>query len=204
MAFLALRARTKRKFRIMTTDSNHHNPIAPRVFKVGESDIPSAPNQVWAGDITYIRMKDKFLYFSTVIDIFNREVVGWSLDKTLNSRGVLKAISNAYKNKGNPKGVIFHSDRGVQYSSEEYRKFLASKKAIPSMSRRGNCYDNSFVESFFKTLKIELIYGLNIESEEHLRSELFYYIESWYNRKRIHSSLDYLSPVEYERKTKVA
>lgn len=197
MSELGLTADRKKKFRVLTTDSKHSGPIAPRLFKIEDFNL-KGPNEIYAGDITYIAFGDKFLYLSVVLDLYNRKVVGWSITETLETIGVIDALLMAYSREGKHAGVIFHSDRGVQYASGDFRKMLEDLKAIPSMSRKGNCYDNAFVESFFKTLKSELIYRRDFESEAELRNAIFEYIETWYNRKRIHSSLGYLSPLEYE------
>lgn len=197
MRELGLTGDQKKKFKVVTTDSNHTGPIAARVFKI-EDFMVKGPNEIYAGDITYIALGDKFLYLSVVIDLFSRRVVGWSLDQTLESKGVIDALKMAFARVGSNAGIIFHSDRGVQYASNDFRELLEDKNAIPSMSRKGNCYDNAFAETFFKTIKSELIYRQEFDSEKELRSAIFEYIETWYNRKRLHSSLGYLSPVEYE------
>lgn len=197
MRKMGLTADLKKKFKVMTTDSNHTKAIAPRVFKTEEFNV-KGPNDVWAGDITYLRIGEKFIYLSVVLDLFTRKVVGWSMTETLEAKGVVEAMKMAFDREGNHAGIVFHSDRGIQYASDEFTKLLEGKKALPSMSRKGNCYDNAFVETFFKTLKSELIYREKFESEEKLRGAVFEYIETWYNRKRLHSSLGYLSPMEYE------
>jgi len=203
MKQMGLSGDRKKKYKVVTTDSNHTKPIAPRIFKIEDFNL-KCPNEIWAGDITYIAFGDRFLYLSVVIDLFSRRVVGWSIAVTLEAKGVTDALQMAFEREGSKAGIIFHSDRGVQYASAEFRELLDGKKAIPSMSRKGNCYDNAFVETFFKTLKSELIYRQKFESEKELRNAIFEYIEIWYNRKRLHSSLDYLSPVEYELKIKTA
>lgn len=203
MRKMGLSADLKKKFKVVTTDSNHKESIAPRLFKTEEFNV-KRPNEIWAGDITYVRMGDKFLYLSVVLDLFTRRVVGWSLDETLEAKGVVSALKMAFDREGNLAGIVFHSDRGIQYASKEFNDFSRGKKVLPSMSRKGNCYDNAFVETFFKTLKSELIYRERFENEKELRSAIFEYIETWYNRKRLHSSLGYLSPMEYEIKIKQA
>lgn len=203
MKELGLTADLRKKYKVMTTDSAHSNPIAPRVFKI-EDELAISPKQVWGADITYIPFDKKFLYLSVVLDIGTRKVVGWSITETLEATCVLKALEMAFTHEGDQAGIICHSDRGVQYASQIYRDFLDGKQAIPSMSRKGNCYDNAFVESFFKTFKNEFLWRGKFSSEKELRSGIFEYIETWYNRKRLHSSLDYLSPVEYELKIKSA
>lgn len=197
MRALGLSGDLKKKFKVVTTDSNHAGPIAGRIFKIEDFKV-KGPNEIWAGDITYVALGDKFLYLSVVIDLYSRRVVGWSMTGTLEAKGVTDAIRMAFTREGDTAGIVFHSDRGVQYASGEFREFLEGKQAIPSMSRKGNCYDNAFVESFFKTLKSDLIYRRSFESEAQLRSAIFEYIEVWYNKKRLHSSLGYRSPVEYE------
>jgi putative transposase len=203
MRKMGLCADLKKKFKVMTTDSNHQDPIAPRLFKTEDYNV-KGPNEIWAGDITYIRHGNKFIYLSVVLDLYTRKVVGWSIKENLHTQGVTDALQMAFDREGSTAGIIFHSDRGIQFASQQFRDFLTGKKALPSMSRKGNCYDNAFVESFFKSLKSELIYRENFENEQDLRSAIFEYIETWYNRKRLHSSLGYLSPVEYEKKIKQA
>ena len=197
MRDLGLSGDQKKKIRVVTTDSNHSGPIAPRIFKIEDFNL-KGPNEIWAGDITYIAFNDKFLYLAVVIDLFNRKVIGWSISQTLETKGVSDALKMAFMREVNPSKILFHSDRGVQYSSQEFRDLLEGNSAIPSMSRKGNCYDNAFVETFFKSLKSELIYRNDYDSETALRNAIFEYIETWYNRKRLHSSLGYLSPMEYE------
>lgn len=199
MRELGLDARLMKRFKVITTDSNHGDPIAPRLFKVEEENSqPTAPGKVLAGDITYLRLGSSFLYLAVVLDLYNREVVGWSMGRSLETKLVLDALDGAIKKVGPEAEVIFHSDRGSQYASEAYRKFLKNKSITPSMSRRGNCYDNAYVESWFGTLKKEWIYRHKYASESELRTLVFEYIETWYNRKRRHSSLGYLSPEMYK------
>ena len=199
MKELGLDARLKKKFRVQTTDSNHSSPIAPRLFKVeDETPLPSAPGMLLAGDITYLRLGSSFLYLAVVLDLFNREVVGWSMGTTLETSLVLNALDSAMRKLGPDAEVIFHSDRGSQYASEAYRNFLKNKNIKPSMSRKGNCYDNAYIESWFASLKKEWIYRSKYSTAEELRGLVFEYIEVWYNRKRRHSSLDYQSPEEYK------
>ena len=203
MKEIGLSGDQKKKFKVVTTDSNHSGPIAPRIFKIEDFNL-KGPNEIWAGDITYIAFNDKFLYLAVVIDLFNRKVVGWSITESLETKGVSDALKMAFIREMNPEKILFHSDRGVQYSSQEFRDLLEGKSAVPSMSRKGNCYDNAYVETFFKSLKSELIYRNDYDSEIALRNAIFEYIETWYNRKRLHSSLGYLSPMEYEKINKTA
>lgn len=199
MREMGLDARLKKKFRVQTTDSNHSRPIAPRLFKVEtEHALPAEPGQLLAGDITYLRLSGGFLYLSVVLDLYNREVVGWSMGRSLETRLVLDSLDMAMKKFGPDTEIIFHSDRGSQYASKSYRNFMKNKNVIPSMSRRGNCYDNAYVESWFSSLKKEWIYRNQYSSESQLRALVFEYIETWYNKKRKHSSLGYQSPVKYK------
>ena len=205
MRELGLDARLRKKFKIQTTDSNHSFPIAPRLFKVeNKNPLPLNPHEILAGDITYLKYGNKFLYLAVVLDLFNREVVGWSMGDNLETSLVLRALDSAMLKVGPDAEVIFHSDRGSQYASEAYRKFLKNKKIIPSMSRRGNCYDNAYVESWFSSLKKESIYRHKYCTKEELRGLVFEYIETWYNKKRKHSSLGYLSPIDYKFKQLIA
>lgn len=191
-----IRAKTKRKFRV-TTDSKHNLPVAPNLLQRNFS--PEKPNQVWASDLTYIWTKEGWLYLCVVIDLFSRQVVGWSLDKTMTKELVLSALRQAYFRRKPGTGLIFHSDRGSQYCSKEFREHLAAYRMLQSQSRRANCWDNACVESFFHTLKIESIYHEVFESREHARRVIFEWVEAFYNRERKHSTLGYKSPVDFER-----
>lgn len=194
MKELKLDARLKKKYRVMTTDSHHNSPIADRLIKTeDEHTLPSSSGSVLAGDITYLKYGNKFLYLAVVLDLFTREVIGWSMQKSMHSKLVLDALEAAMKAVGPDAQVIFHSDRGSQYASEAYRNFCHSKDILPSMSRRGNCYDNAYVESFFASLKKERVYRAKPTTEAEMRREVFDYIEAWYNPRRLHSSLDYMS-----------
>ena len=200
MRELGLDARLKKKFRVQTTDSSHSSPIAERRFKVEENDsLPTGPGQVLAGDITYLRLGNQFLYLAVVIDIYTRSVVGWSMHKSLHTQLVLDALDMAMKKVGPDAEVIFHSDRGSQYASEAYRKFCNSMNVLPSMSRRGNCYDNAYVESWFASFKKEWLYRRSYDTEAQLRAIVFDYIEVWYNKRRRHSALGYLSPERFQQ-----
>ena len=159
MKEMGLDARLKKKYRVQTTDSDHDSPIADRILKVEESHtLPTSPGEVLAGDITYLKLGGGFIYLAVVIDLFTREVLGWSIQKTMHTKIVLDALAAAMAKVGPDAEVIFHSDRGSQYASEAYRNFCSSNGVLPSMSRRGNCYDNSYVESWFGGLKKERIY----------------------------------------------
>lgn len=199
MQELGLDARLKKKFKVQTTDSNHKDPIADRLFKADEENhLPDKPGEVLAGDITYLRLGTSFIYLAVVLDLFNREVIGWSISENLSTKVVIDALAMAMKKVGPDAEIIFHSDRGSQYASEAFRKLLKSHKALPSMSRKGNCYDNAYVESWFGSFKKEWLYRSSYSTEKELRQIVFEYIEVWYNKKRKHSALDYKSPVEYK------
>lgn len=200
MRELSLDARLKKRFKVQTTDSNHDGPIADRLFKVEES-LPAAPDEVFVGDITYLKVGSRFYYLSIVMDLYNREITGWSITDNLTTEGVMSALKTTLKNCYNSsQKIIFHSDRGVQYASGVFRKLLSKNNVTPSMSRKGNCYDNAYAETWFKSFKTECFYRCNVSTEDELRALVFKYIESWYNNKRIHSSLDYMSPKEYKIK----
>ena len=190
-----------RRFKIRTTDSNHKNPIAERLFKTEVTDShPEKPNQVWASDISYVATQEGFLYLATYLDLFTRKVVGFSTSESMKTELILDALEMAL---GRQELIqedipVVHSDRGVQYASEKYRETIDSIGLKASMSRKGNCWDNAFAESFFATLKKELVYRENYQTKEDAKKSIFEYIEVWYNRARIHSSIGYMSPVQYE------
>jgi transposase InsO family protein len=186
----------KRRFRI-TTISQHGLPIAPNLLN-REFAAP-AINQRWVTDITYIRTLRGWLYLVVIIDLFSRKVVGWATSRRLTHRFVVEAVSNAIENRRPPKGLILHSDRGIQYASKKYQELLAANDVLCSMSRKGNCWDNAPAESFFRTLKRELIGKTVFASQEAASLAIFEYIEVYYNRKRMHSTIQYLSPENYEK-----
>jgi len=188
-------AKTKRKFKA-TTDSKHNFPVAKNLLK--QNFFADKPNQVWVADITYIPTGEGWLYLAAIVDLFNREIVGWAMDETMTRGLVLKALKQAVGRKRPPVGLIHHSDRGKQYASFDYQQALKDFGITTSMSRKGNCYDNACIESFFGTLKRELIFGSRYRSRADARLAIFEYIEVFYNRIRLHSTLDYMSPVEYE------
>jgi putative transposase len=191
-----IRAKTKRKFRV-TTDSKHKLPVAPNL--VARNFSPKKANQTWAGDVTYIWTKQGWLFLAVVVDLFSRQIVGWSLDKTMTKELVLSALDQAYLRRKPGLGLIFHSDRGSQYCSREFRKTLKLYQILQSQSRKANCWDNAVVESFFHTLKTEAIYHENFETREEAQRFIFEWVESFYNRKRLHSTLGMKSPVDFER-----
>ena len=179
-----------------TTDSAHGHPIAPNVLD--REFEASAPNQKWACDLTYIFTEEGWVYLSVVIDLFSRRVVGWSMSDTLKADGVAQALEMAIARRRPQPGLLHHSDRGVQYACQLYRSLLSKHDIQCSMSRPGNCYDNAVVESFFGTLKSELVHRTRYRTREQAQSSLFEWIECWYNRQRRHSSLGYLSPEAFE------
>lgn len=190
-----LRAKTKRRFKA-TTNSNHNLPVAPNLLNRNFS--PEKPNEVYAGDITYIWTTEGWLYLAVVIDLFSRSVVGWAMDKRMTRQLVMNALTMAVQRRSPSSGVIFHSDRGSQYASADFQKLLVKHGMRCSMSRKGNCWDNAPVESFFGTLKQELVFHQKYPTRFHARQSIFEYIERFYNRRCLHSTLGYKSPADYE------
>jgi putative transposase len=188
-------AKTKRKFR-HTTDSNHKLPVAENLLD--RHFDPTSKNESWVTDITYISTREGWLYLAAVEDLFSRMVVGWSMDATMTSRLVVDALEMAVLRRLPGSDLVAHSDRGSQYASEHYQRLLGSAGITCSMSRRGNCWDNAPMESFFATLKKELVHHEDYTTREQARLSIFEYIETFYNRTRRHSSLEYLSPADYE------
>lgn len=192
----------KKKFRVKTTDSNHDLPIAPRVFQVEEPDTwPTRPNEVWVGDLTYVPTDEGWLYVTTQMDVFTRKIVGYAMTDHMRTEAMLEALRMAVltQRPDVEQPLVSHSDRGCQYAADDYRIELKALGITASMSRRGNCYDNAYAESFFHTLKVELIHRTRFKTRAEARAAIFEYIEVWYNRQRLHSSLGYRSPMEYER-----
>ena len=188
--------RQKRRYRVQTTDSNHDQPMAPN--RLAEAPKATAPNQLWVADITYIETKENWLYLAAIMDLYSRKVVGWAMSERVDTVLVLKALSMALLHRRPPANLLFHSDRGVQYASGDYRQALSQAGLIASMSRSGNCYDNAAMESFWSTLKLELVYRQDFQTRAQARTQIFDYIESFYNRQRTHSALGYRSPVDFE------
>jgi transposase InsO family protein len=191
-----LEARPKRRF-VRTTDSSHGLPVAPNVLERDFS--PSQPNSTWATDITYVWTGEGWLYLDVVLDLFSRRVVGWAMSEHIDTQLVLSGLQMALEGRQPPQGLLHHSDRGSQYASFDYQQALADQGIQPSMSRKGNCWDNAVAESFFSTLKMELVYRTSFATRQEARAAIFEYIEVFYNRLRRHSTLGYLSPVDYER-----
>jgi putative transposase len=195
-----LASEVNKKFKITTTDSNHQLPIAERIFETEHADSVMAPNQVWGGDITYVHTDEGWLFLAIFLDIFTRKVVGFSCDDNMRVELIMQALEMALGRQGvNDGELIAHSDRGSQYASDDFSARLRVAGVIASMSRKGNCYDNAHVESFFHSLKTELVYRRNFKTREEAKRAIFEWIETWYNRERRHSSLNYMTPVEYER-----
>jgi transposase InsO family protein len=197
-----IHAKTKRKFKV-TTDSDHNHPISPNLLN---QDFTShAFGTVWSSDITYISTREGWLYLTVVMDLFNREIVGWSMSSSLRaSETTIPALSQALFRFQPQPNLIFHSDRGVQYACHDFRERLANYQIIQSMSGKGNCYDNAVVESFFSTLKKDLVYHRNFKTRREARQSIFRYIEIFYNRYRKHSTLGNVSPEQFRKIRKVA
>lgn len=191
-----IRGRQRRRRRVKTTDSNHSLPVAPNLLdRQFEAD---APNRKWVADITYVPTAQGWLYLAVVLDLFSRQVIGWSMADTMCTLLVKDALEMAISLRHPQAGLLHHSDRGSQYASAEYQAVLQTGEIVASMSRTGNCYDNAAMESFFGTLKCELIHDRRYRTRAEARQDIFEYIEVFYNRQRRHSSLGYLSPVDYE------
>jgi len=194
MKSLSITPKLKRKFK-NTTDSKHDLKISPNLLN-REFDATELGKK-WVSDITYIRVKYWFVYLTTVIDLADRMVVGWNLSNNMTDQDtVIAAFEKAVENRPILPGLIFHSDRGSQYASKDFRKLLDRENCIQSMSRKGNCWDNAVAESFFKTIKVESLYRHKFENTQEVYSAIFDYIDGWYNTKRIHSSLGGKSPRE--------
>lgn len=195
MKLQGLERKVKRKFKV-TTDSKHSLSISPNLLN-REFQV-FAPNSVWAGDITYVKTNSGWLYLATVMDLYSRKIVGWCMDTRLHAELVNKAIRMAISNRRPPRGLIWHTDRGSQYASKSHRNILGSHGIKQSMSRKGDCWDNAVSESFFATLKNELVYCTNFTDQKQAKDAIFEYIEIFYNRIRLHSTLGYLAPHEFE------
>ena len=191
-----LRAKAARKFKA-TTQSAHNLPVADNLLK--QDFTASRPNQKWAGDITYLWTNEGWYYLAVVLDLYSRKVIGWAMSERMTARLVCDALAMALFRRKKPKGVIVHTDRGSQYCSQDYQTLLRDHGLICSMSAKGCCYDNACSESFFHSLKIEAIHGERFETRQQMRETVFEYIEVDYNRQRMHSYLDYLSPEEFEQ-----
>lgn len=196
---LGLRSKLSKKFKV-TTDSKHSYLMVENVLNRQFS--ASEPSKVWVSDITYIYTKEGFMYLTTIIDLYDRKIIGWSLSNGMSTDETsLAAWKMAIKNRSVTTRLIFHSDRGIQYANHKFANILGSYKVTRSMSRKGNCWDNAVAESFFKSLKTELIYGNKLISKVQMKLEIFEYIEIWYNRKRRHSALNYKTINEFNNQT---
>jgi transposase InsO family protein len=196
MRLADVRVKQKKKFRV-TTDSNHSLPVAPNLLD-RQFDV-SAPNRVWVSDITYVWTVTGWLYLATVMDLFSRRIVGWSMDTSMTRKLVSDALLMAIWRRKPGKGLIHHSDRGSQYCSEDFQNILTQYGMVCSMSRKGNCWDNAVMERFFRSLKSEQICFTRYQTPEDAKKDIIDYIEMFYNSRRAHSYLGYLSPNEYER-----
>jgi len=192
-----IQARHKRKFKA-TTDSNHHLPVYDNCLNRA-FDVASA-NMSWVADITYIWTREGWLYLAVILDLFSRKIIGWSMKERMEKQLVIDALLMALGQRKPVRGMLHHSDRGSQYASKEYQALLKESRISCSMSRKANCWDNAVVESFFSTLKREWVQGKGYRTRSDARSDIFYFIETWYNRKRRHSTLGYLSPTDFEWK----
>lgn len=189
---------TKKKFRVQTTDSKHSEPISPRLLQTEvPATHPTRPNEAWVSDITYVPTAEGWLYLAIYLDVFTRKIVGYAMDEHLRTGLVLNALKMGLDRQAQGPQLA-HSDRGIQYACHDYRSELARRKISISHSRKGNCYDNAFAESFFHTLKVELVHRMKFTTRKEAEFAIFEYIEVWYNRKRRHSSLGYRSPIKYE------
>jgi len=186
-----------RKFKVQTTQSDHNLPVFPNLLK---DIVVTALNQVWVADITYIRISTCFVFLAAILDRFSRKVIGWAVSKRLDRELSLSALRMALEERNPPSGCIHHSDRGVQYACWDYVSLAEAHRMLLSMSRTGNPYDNAHAESFFKTLKYEEVHLFNYETYEEVLQRLPYFIEEVYNKKRLHSSLGYMPPEEFEAK----
>jgi transposase InsO family protein len=203
-----IQARGKRKFRVTTTDSRHDLPIAPNVLD--RKFIVAAPNQAWVGDFTYIATEEGWWFLAVVIDLFSRKVIGWSMRPDMHRDLVIDALEMAWYQRcpGKQAGLIFHSDRGSQYASEDFGKVLEHCAITPSMSRKGNCWDNACSETLFGSLKMERLHGQRFQTIREAKDEIIAWL-LWYNQTRMHSTLKYVSPMQFEQswtdgRTKIA
>ena len=200
-----LAGKRRRRFRVVTTNARHADPVAPnhlaRQFAVATI---GGPDRVWAADYTFLPTRQGFLYLAVVLDLYSRRVVGWAMRHTQDQGLVLDALAMAVAQRQPPPGLVHHSDRGRQYASTVYQRQLTAGGAQASMSRVGDCWDNAVVESFFATLKTELVAGTDWRTRDEARAALFEYLEVWYNRRRRHSTLGYRSPVEFEQQRTTA
>jgi putative transposase len=190
-----LRPVYKRRYRV-TTDSNHNKPVAPNVL--GRRFDGWQVNEAWVGDISYVETGEGWLYLACIMDLASRRIVGWSMSERMQTELVCQALRSAYGLRKPHEGLIMHTDRGSQYASDSHRQLLKSYKMIQSMSRRANCWDNAAMESFFKTLKVERVHLFRYETRDRAKLDIIDWIEGFYNQKRMHSSIEYQTPVDAE------
>jgi len=191
-----LKGRTGKKRKVRTTNSDHDQPVAPNLLL--ERAAPQKTDEVWVVDITYVPTAQGWLFLAAVMDLYSRQILGWSIWESLEAAGAIQALNRALVRRRYPRGVIHHSDRGIQYACREYRQQLERCGLVASMSRKANCYDNAAMEAFWSTLKREALEESADWSKDRVRRVIFEYIESIYNRSRLHSSLEYQSPVDFE------
>jgi putative transposase len=196
-----IRSKIKRKFKV-TTHSAHRRPVAPNLVKDG-FNVPR-PNLLWTSDITYIWTKQGWLYLAVFLDAYSRRIVGWAMSQRLTDRLILRAFKQALGLRHAQAGLVVHSDRGSQYCSRYFKELLSSKRYLQSMSSPGNWYQNAITESFFASLKTELVYHETYQSRDQAQKSIFKYIEMFYNRKRIHSALGEISPEQFENSVVLA
>ena len=199
MQEMELKCRATRKF-VVTTDSRHNEPVAPNILDRQFS--PASPNTAWVSDITYVKVGSNWSYLTVFIDLYSRLVVGWDLSESLERHSVMHAFQKALWRRRPSSGLLVHSDRGVQYASADFRNLLKKNQFVQSMSRKGNCWDNAVAESFFHTLKTQLVYHNRFLNKADAEQALFNYIEVYYNRRRRHSTNGYKSPASYEAEWK--
>jgi putative transposase len=201
MKELGLKSKLSKKFKV-TTDSKHNYLVVENILD--RNFLVSNPSRVWVSDITYIQTKEGFLYLTTIIDLYDRKIIGWSLSKSMSTEETtLRSWRMAIRNRTPQKGMVFHSDRGVQYANKKFANTIESYGVTRSMSRKGNCWDNAVAESFFKSLKSELIYGNKLTTKEQMELEIFEYIEIWYNKKRRHGALKYKTIEEFNNQNRI-
>ena len=193
-----IQAKSRKKWKVSGKSCRDITKIAPNL--INRNFTAPAPNQVWVSDITYIRTNEGWLYVAAIMDIFSRRIVGLCMSNRMDTTLINKAYNQAICHRSPATGLILHSDRGVQYTSYEYKNITGAQGALLSMSNRGNCYDNAAMESFFHTLKTEHVYFNKYKTRQEAANSIFEYIEVFYNRRRIHSTLNYLSPLEFEQK----
>lgn len=194
-----IKAKTKRRYRVTTVQNSKAQPSENLL---NQNFRALSENKIWTGDITYVWTKEGWIYLAVVMDVYSRKIVGWSIDSSLSTELVIRALMMALVHRNPGRGIIFHSDRGCQYTSSLFREILRNYGIVQSNSSTGNCYDNAVTESFFHTLKTELIYWEKYQTKEEAKRSIFEYIEINYNRRRLHSTLGYLSPTEFEEKNK--